>query len=196
MTIIAGDALQLVANWALPDGELAKNVYYVVIDSLGGVAQSVVRTQLRNYVDNIMGGSGNVISDALVPGDLEIYRRNTLTDQWDAEGSRPLTFTNPNPAEIVSNQETAVAFAGTLNSRVTARKSWPGFITTELEVNSWSVAAQAAITTMAQRWINPVNDEDIQLTGGCWSTKNNAFFAFSGGGVTKVFVGSMDTRKP
>jgi len=196
MTILTNDILQIVANWGLPDGEEAKNVYYAQIVDLGGIAESVVLNQIRNYIDNIMEGSGNVISNQLVAGTVEIYRRNTLTDQWDNEGSRLLQFTNANPGAPVGNQETAVAFGNTLNSRVTARKSWPGFIQAELTTNTWSVAAQAAITAMAQRWLNPVNDEDIELVAGCWSTVNNSFFPFPGGGVTRVLVGSMDSRQP
>lgn len=196
MTILVNDILQLVANWVLPDGEEAKNVYYVQMTDLGNASNEVALTELRNYIDNVMEGSGNVISDALVPGLLEIYRRNTVTNQWDNEGSRIITFTNPNPAEIVSNQETAVAFGNTDNPRVTARKSWPGFNTGDLEVNTWSVAAQNALTTMALRWLNPINDQNIQLVAGCWSVVNNAFFPFTGSGVIRTLVGSMDTRKP
>lgn len=196
MTIAADDILQLVANFTMPDGEIAKNVYYAQITDTGGLTQQAIRGQLRDYLDYVMDGLGNNVANVLGAGVCDIYRRNTSTDQWDREGGSTQQWSSANPGEPVGNQETGVVFADTANPRVTARKSFPGLIESELAVNTWTVTAQNALTAAAQRWINPANDEDIVLVAGCWSTKNNAFFPFTGSGTTKTLVGSMDTRKP
>lgn len=196
MTIVVNDIIQAVANFSMPDGELAKNVYYMQITNLGGVTQTQVRTQIRNYLDYVMDGLGNEVSGDLVAGICDIYRRNTGTDQWDREGGSSQQWSSANPGAPCSNQETGVVFADTANARVTARKSFPGMLQASLSVNTWSVDAQNALSAAATRWINPANDEDIELVAGCWSTKNNAFFPFTGSGTTKALVGSQDTRKP
>lgn len=194
--IAPGDILQLVANFTLPDGEIAKNVFYYRIDDDASISQANIRNQLGNEIDNVYDGLGNNVANVLVAGNLDIYRRNTGTDQWDLEGAEPLNWSSANPGEPVSNQEAGVVFADTPNPRVTARKSIPGLLSIELETNSWSVAMQAALTAFAQRWINPANADQITVTSGCWSKVLNDFLAFNGSGTTRVFVGSMDTRKP
>lgn len=196
MTIVAGDILQAVANFTLPDGELAKNVYYMQITDLNGATQAAIKLDIKFYLDAIYTALGNNVSNQLIAGIYEYYRRNTATDQWDREGGATSTYASANPADPVGNQETGVVFAKTANSRVTARKSFAGLIQNELTVNTWSVAAQNGLSGAAIAWINPPNDRDAQLVAGCWSTKNNEFFPFTGAGITRAFSGSMDTRKP
>jgi len=194
--IIAGDILQVVFNAVLPDGEQAKNVFYVRMDDLGGVTQVTALGQIRDYIDDIYDALGNNVSDTFLAGIMDIYRRNTATDQWDREGGRASNYASTNPGEPCSNQQTGVVYALTDNSRVTSRKSFASLVSAELETNTWSVTAQNALAAAATNWINPPNDQDIILTAGCFSKKLLTFVPFNGVGEARALEGSMDTRKP
>lgn len=196
MTIVAGDVIQAVMNFTMPDGEIAKNVFYMLVSDTGGATQLDLRGQIRRYLDDVYEALGNNVSDTLVAGEVDIYRRNTATDQWDKEGVSTSQWVSTNPGEPVGNQETGVVFADTANPRVTARKSFAGLLEAELSTNTWTVAAQNALTAAAQQWINPPTNEAATIIAGCWSTVNNDFFPFTGSGTTKTLVGSQDTRKP
>lgn len=191
-----GDILQIVTNWILPDNEQAKNVFYAELTDDGGATDAQIRTQIRNYIDNCFEAMVTAIHQSIVPGIVDIYVRNTATDQWDRTGGSQQQFTPTGDTGIVSNQQAGVVYAFTENPRVTARKSLAGLADASLNVNTWTVGMQTALTNFAQRWINPINDEDIVLTSGCWSKKNNDFYPFSGAGQTNALEGSMDTRKP
>ena len=201
MAIENGDILKAVAEYVLPDGTIAQNVFYFVanfLDSETGTAVlGAVKTYLEDFYDAIKAYVKSTVT--FNPFTLQTMTWDGGTGKWEIEaywGTSTINITNESLDDQFPNQVAATLTANTVRPKSRGRKFAPPFVETSALAGDLIGGAVTALTDALSHYIadETVSGENV-LSPGVIRAGVDTFLEFTTGVVNSI-LGTQRRRKP
>lgn len=148
MTVETGDIIRTACNFDLEDGSQYQNVYHHVAVSVSGIADSLVTSSVKTWVETAYGDLATVIRALTTASVCYIDKLVWDTDHWEVTanvGSFTPTFSPQSAGSSQPNQLSPFVIFKTLRPKTVGRKFLFPF--TELEYVDARLTA-TAVTAM------------------------------------------------
>lgn len=199
MAVAAGTILRAVAEVIMPSSTVAQNVFYLQFDDDGtsNSDQDVV-DDIVEWLDIVYTSFKGKVSDTVLPGEVKVYKWDTVGLDWDEVGSNSLVTVFSGTDQMLPHGVAPVITGRTSDPDVNGRKFLPGFAEDTCNASALTGATISALLITAALW---VTDFTGTLTGsnfnpGVWSVVQVAFKAFVDHIIVNGIIGYQRRRKP
>lgn len=198
MSITVGDILKVVAVMQWLDGDIAQNVFSVVVGGTGGPFDELdVVDDLEDWLDDMYANMTSLGADEIDGSELRVYIYDSIDDDYDEVGSGVWAW-NPTSADHqLPRGVAALINAKTINPDVNGKKYLPGMVETSSDDGLWNTAMMTALVLFAVDWTTTFVGAASGATfvPGVWSPTRTTFFAFSGTEIIPTIPAYQRRRK-
>ena len=201
MAIDDGDVLKAVAEYVLPDGTIAQNVFYFVAEFLASQTGTAVLGAVKQYLEDFYDAIKAYVKSSVTfnPFTLHKLQWNATESEWEVEefiGSDDVEVTNTSLDDQFPNQVAATMTANTARPKSRGRKFAPPFVDTAAVAGDLIAGAVTALGVALNHYLS---DETVfsgnLLSPGVPRVGFNTFLEFTNGVVNSV-LGTQRRRKP
>ena len=198
MTVAVNDILRVVAKLIWDDGEVAMNVYDLLVDGGGGpFDDGNLVLDVLDWVEAMYDNFLTVSSDELNGSEVAVYKYDAVDDDFDEVGTESWSFTPTNAVDQLPRGVAALINMRTSDPDVLGKKYIPGITEAGATDGLWTAGLIAGLAAYVVDLIAPPTGA---LTGatfetGVWSVKNKAHVPLTGTVTIPTIPGYQRRRK-
>lgn len=198
MSIEADDVLRVVQTLNYVDGNIAQNVFNCIVQGAGPYTEADIILDMEDWMDEVYGNLAANIANNLTAGDVKIYKRDTVGDDWDEVGTGTVTFVPANTQEMLPHGVACMSRALTTDPDVQGRKFWAGFVEGNQIDGSWMASLTTAVGAATADWITSFVGAATGSTfwPGVWSVVQNDFKGFLSAYIVNTIINYQRRRRP
>lgn len=162
MTVMVGDAVQVVMTWVGFGSEIAQNVWHMEMISGAGAAPADILTAIRTQVRVAFAAFPANVSDHWSITQYDLLQRDKVLHQWDGVSTLgETTLVGTNAADFLPHGVAHILRYSTGLSRRQGRMFKPASPDSNVVDGVFIAGAQTALLAFGAIW-----DTDISVTGG------------------------------
>lgn len=198
MSVSSGAVLRLVASMLWDDGELAQNVFNVVVS--GGsspYAEADLVTEGLAWLNVMYAALTSRVSDQLGGSESKLYIFDTVDVDWDELGTAAWAWQGTQVDEQLPRGVAAQVNARTTDPDVQGKKFIPGFTEAHNVDGAWGSTTLTSMLAWAASWVTPFvgATTGATWTPGIWSPTRGTFIPASGTVIAKAEPAYQRRRK-
>lgn len=195
MTIQDNANLKAVAEFTLPGGVVALNVFYFKADFADAQTDALVAAHMEIHVEAVYTEILASINDGVEAGSLFCYNRGVLN--WDLFATRSMELTFTGVDDMLPQGVAALLRGYTTHPRVIGRKYLPGFTEGQQGDGVWGSGTLTALAAAGDAWAETQElSANNYIHGGVWSTVFATVMELTGTIVVPVNPGYQRRRRP
>lgn len=179
MSLSSGDILKLVVTMVFDDGNIAQNVFGMLLAGAGGPwDEADILSDVEDYIDDAYSNITSIITNELNGTDIDIYVWDPVDSDFDLVANTPWSWNPSDALQELPRGVAALINAGTVDPDVRGKKYIPGLTEGSNTGNGWSATALSALAQFGSDWVNPGVGaaSGATLTPGVWSPTQELFF--------------------
>lgn len=180
MSVVAGDILRMVVTNLWTDGNVMQNVFNAVVTGAGSPwDDDDIVLDAESWAEDLYYNLTTFISNYLDGSQVQVYRYDSVDDDWDEVGSHSFFWNPTNSQHQLPRGVAALINLKTTDPDVSGKKYVGGFAEDSVADGLWGAAPLAALLSFAVDWYAGFvgTDSGADWTPGVWSTKNTVFKA-------------------
>lgn len=198
MTVTVGDILKVVAVMQWDNGNIAQNVFSVLIGGGSGpFANLDVVDDMEDWLDDMYANVAIRMHENMDGSELRVYVYDSVDDDYDEIGSGVWSFLPGNTGDELPLGVAALINAKTTNADVNGKKYLPGMVQTNVVDGLWEGTTLAALVLFGVDWTTAFvgATSAAEFTPGVWSPTRTLFFPFSGTEIIPTIPAYQRRRK-
>lgn len=198
MALNVNDILKVVAVMQWVDGEIAQNVFNVLIESGTGPFDELdVVDDMEDWLDDMYANLTTRTHENLSGSELRVYKFDSSEEDWDEVGSGVWGWTPSDTGEELPRGVAALINTKSLNPDVNGKKYLPGASEPSSLDGIWTTAHVAQLVLFALDWTTDFVGATSGATfaPGIWSVKNLQLLLMAGTSIIPTIPAYQRRRK-
>lgn len=198
MSISTGTILRIVAVLAFSDGDIAQNVFNLVITGAGAPwDEDDVVTDMSSWVQTMFGNLNAKITSSLAGSEVRVYEYDSVDDDFDEVGSTDWSWAGTNASGQLPRGVAALINAKSSDPDVNGKKYLAGMCEDSVTQGLIESDDITAFANFADDWVTPFTGGVTGATcsPGIWSPTRTNFYLMSGTVILPTICAYQRRRK-